>query len=210
MNQRREREYQNKIDRAFREENPVQVKLTQGQIEIYPRITGASEHLREWVERERIRYIRKMAEAGNPEAMYVLAVGRVNGESIINNIHQSLELCKKAALAGCTEAMVYMGLCCVTRFMGYKGSSLEAIDWFSKAKSKGSVEAIRYLAICKYNGIGDGEWSADVRRSHAMHILESAVAKGDEEARKIYKIMDRCLRVRITEDDIWKRGNIVF
>ena len=151
--------------------------------------------------------VRKLAELGNVDAMYFLAVGSYNDQCLTNNLYESIELCEKAAIAGSVEAMVYMGLCCVTHFNGCKGNGVDAINWFSKAASNGSAEALRFLAICRYNGIGGDNLGPSSNRYWALDLLSEAIRQGDEEAKRIEKAVMKSQIINISKSEIWDRRN---
>jgi len=86
---------------------------------------------------ESIKWYRKAAEQGLPEAQFELGYCYDNGEGVEQNPSEAAKWYRKAAEQGHAEAQYYMGYCCLYGY-GVEKDETEAIKWIRKAAEQGN------------------------------------------------------------------------
>ena len=94
-----------------------------------------------------------LAEQGNVDAQYNLALCYMNGEGVTQNCKKALEWYTKAAKQGDSWAQTNLGYCYYYG-NGVRKSYKKAVEWFTKAAEQGTHNAQYHLGECYLNGNG--------------------------------------------------------
>lgn len=152
---------------------------------------------------EAVKWYRKAAELGHPEAMRRLGVCYALGQGVSQQHEEAVTWYRRAVDLGDAKAMYNLGLC-YANGMGVALSHEEAVIWYRRAADKGNAIAMWNLGLCYENGWGvtksweeAATWyrqAAEEGNASAMFKLGYCYAKGngvsqsDEEAVKWYRL----------------------
>ena len=92
-----------------------------------------------------IKILRKLADAGDEEAMYFLGTCCEKGDETEESILQAMEWYKKSAEAGCAKAFRHIGDCYFEGKGTYR-SRKNALEWWERAAEMGDGEASLKMA----------------------------------------------------------------
>jgi TPR repeat protein len=129
---------------------------------------------------QRATWLRRLAAAGNVEAMYTLGVLYAKGHEIKQDYHKAMFWLRKAAAAGSNPA-VYGVAVLYEKGWGVKQSHKRAIKWFKRAAKEGVTAAMYEVGSYYANGLG-----VERNYSEAMILWRKAAAAGN--ARAMYGI----------------------
>lgn len=94
-----------------------------------------------------------LAEAGNPNAQFSLAVLYLSGRGVKRDVAKAIELHREAARQGLVAAEHGLGVF-YYQGMGVKQDYAEALKWFGRAASKGFAESEFNLGVMYFNAEG--------------------------------------------------------
>lgn len=97
-----------------------------------------------------VEWMKKAAEAGNPEAMNQLGLWYYNGDYTKKDDDRAFEYFKKAAEAGHSEAMHWLGGCYSSGVSVKRDKKME-IKWYKSAYSHGYTESARNVGVAYEN-----------------------------------------------------------
>ena len=141
---------------------------------VYPQ--GNAQPLRPGHE-DTVKLYRKLAEQGNAQAQYDLAVCYYQGRGVSPDYAEGLKWFRKAAEQGHAEAQCVLG---VFYHDGRQGLSLnyaEAVKWLHKAAEQGNYAAQYNLGICYYQGQG-----VNLDYAEAVKWFRKAAEQGNADA----------------------------
>jgi hypothetical protein len=99
------------------------------------------------------REFKKLAEVGNPNAQFSLAVLYLSGRGVKRDVAQAIDWHRKAAGQGLASAEHGLGVF-YYQGMGVEQDYAEALKWFKRAATKGFAESEFNLAAMYFNGQG--------------------------------------------------------
>ena len=120
----------------------------------------------------------QLAESGDPQAQYQVAVCYQNGLGVTSNMAKAVEWYQKSAEQGYAEAQCSLGHC-------YEdGGTLpqnfaEALKWYALSAQQGYAPAEYSLGLCYLYGRGVAK-----NRSTAINWIGKVADKGDKDAKK--------------------------
>ena len=123
--------------------------------------------------REDVSFIEASANAGNPDAMLLLAECNRFGRGVEQNDSQAFDWYRKAAEAGNTEAMNGLGQC-YWEGVGVEPNREQAFAWFLSAAKGGNKEAMTFTGQCYYFGYG-----TETNDAEAFAWLQKAAQNGE-------------------------------
>jgi len=100
-----------------------------------------------------LREFKKLAEAGNPNAQFSLAVLYLSGRGVKRDVAQAIDWHRKAAAQGLASAEHGLGVF-YYQGMGVEQDYAEALKWFKRAATKGFAESEFNLAVMYFNRQG--------------------------------------------------------
>lgn len=122
--------------------------------------TGARADMRDGVAAYRagdyktaLREFTKLAEAGNPNAQFNLAVLYLSGRGVKRDVAKAIDWHRKAAEQGLASAEHGLGVF-FYQGMGVKRDYAEALKWFKRAAAKGFAESEFNLGVMYFNRQG--------------------------------------------------------
>ena len=137
---------------------------------------GHSLRLAQTRREQRTAWLRRLAVAGNVEAMYTMGLLYAKGHEIKKDYHKALLWLRKAASAGSARA-VYGVAMLYEKGWGVKQSHKRAVTWFKRAAARGVPAAMYEVGAYYANGLG-------VARNYgkAMSLWRKAAAAGSTRA----------------------------
>ena len=121
---------------------------------------------------EDVSFIEASAQAGNPDAMLLMADCCRYGKGIEQDPVRAYEWYSRAAEAGNTEAVTGVGQC-YWEGVGVEKSRENAFAWFLKAAEAGDAEAMTFTGQCYYFGYG-----TETDDEKAFYWLHEAAEQG--------------------------------
>ena len=113
----------------------------------------ASEHSLKKEHGEAVKWFRKAADMGEPNAQYNLGICYYKGQGVKQDFGEAVKWLKKAAEQGIVFAQYNLGVCYYSG-QGIKQDFEEAVKWLKKAAEQGIVFAQYNLGVCYYSGQG--------------------------------------------------------
>lgn len=129
--------------------------------------------------------IQKIAQDGNPKALYYLGLMNLKGNGVKINNKQGLKYLKQSAKMGYVPAAIFMG----QYALNIEDSPQQALNWYSIAAKKGNIDGYMYLAASYLNGLG-----TKVSKEKARRNVLNAAKKGSTYAQNA--LAERFLRSR--------------
>lgn len=125
---------------------------------------------------EAMKWLKKIADAGNCEAMNAIGDIYYEGDGVAQDYAEAIMWYQKAANAGCSDGMLNLG------YAYWNGEGVlqdcgKAIEWFKKAANAGKEEAMNVVGDIYYRGEGI---SKDTEK--AVEWYEKAAANGNTDA----------------------------
>jgi hypothetical protein len=141
----------------------------EGQIGMLYALGLGTEH--DWT--KAIEYLNKAADAGDPEALYMLAGFHCDGRGVPPSRKKSIELFERAANQGHVEAMLELGIMCNSDdFPDIKQDWNKANIWFKDAAKAGLQEANYYAgSIMASRGSTDAALALFKEAAKRGHLL---------------------------------------
>lgn len=125
---------------------------------------------------EAVKWYRKAAELGHPEAMRRLGVCYAKGHGVSQLHEEAVTWYRRAVDLGDAKAMYNLGIC-YANGMGVDLSHEEAVKWYRRAADKGYATAMWNIGICYANG-----WGVALSHEEAVTWYRRAADKGDVKA----------------------------
>ena len=122
---------------------------------------------------EALPEVRRMAEAGSAEALYLVGAAAKTGLGGKPNPEESINWYRRAAALDHTDAIFFLGLAYSERGNGVAEDKTEALQWLEKAAAAGHIWAESYLGSMYLRGDGvrlDG--------FKAITLIQKAAMKG--------------------------------
>jgi TPR repeat protein len=96
---------------------------------------------------------KELAQQGNPEAQYNLAILYKQGRGVMQDVKQAVGWFRKAADAGIADAQYYLGHL-YDKGEGVEQNYAEAFNWYQKAAEQGNAAAQTNLGVLYASGDG--------------------------------------------------------
>lgn len=120
-----------------------------------------------------LRLLRKLAERGNAQAQYDLAMRYLEGKDVDKDATMAVGWLRKAAEAKHTKASLELGHC-LREGDGVAPDAAAAVESYTRGAELGDAECMTALGVAFHKGVGTAQ---DV--SAAVHWLQRAVDAGD-------------------------------
>ncbi len=130
----------------------------------------------------------KMAEAGNPKAMYNVGQCYRRGDGVDKDYKQAFDWFEKAAKKGDADAMFNVGVYYL-QGNGVEKDDSKAFIWFKKSANEGHAKAMCNVGVCYLQGDGVAKddskafnWfkkAADKKHADAMYMLGLCYLRSD-------------------------------
>ena len=138
----------------------------------------ATEHSLKKEYTEAVKWFRKAADMGEPNAQYNLGICYYNGQGVKQNFEEAVKWLKKAAEQGIVFAQYNLGVCYYSG-QGVKQDFEEAVKWFRIAADQEFPAALYNLGLCYATGKG-----VKKNRSEAKKWFRKAAGLGNASAQK--------------------------
>ncbi len=121
-------------------------------------------------------WLKKSAEAKNPNAQYILGTKMFSGDGVDKNRSQAINLFKSAADGGNSEAGIELGKYFLSLPRNHRNFK-EALYWYEKSAELGNADAQNRLGELYLTS-----WEDFSNPKKALHWLAAAAKQGDKEA----------------------------
>ena len=95
--------------------------------------------------RKAANFYKLAANAGNLDGLYDLGIMYMHGEGVKKNKQKGLDLLKRAARMGLSEAQTLLGIIYETGHLGFRRNKFAALKWYRLAARKNNMLAKGYL-----------------------------------------------------------------